>query len=52
MEQISWHNTLNNITEIPYYNKEWDGKINSTLDKIEDALNKVYGDEIHEKYGN
>lgn len=52
MEQISWHNTLNNITEIPYYNKEWDGKINSTLDKIEDALNKVYGDEIHEKYRN
>ena len=32
-EQISWHFTLK--TDFKKYEKEWDGKINSTLDKLE-----------------
>lgn len=50
MEQISWHNTLNNIDNIPHYNNEWDGKVNSTLDKVEDAISLIYGAEINKKY--
>lgn len=51
MRQISWHNTLDNIEDIPKYNKEWDGEVNSTIFKIEEAINNVYGFEINKKYG-
>lgn len=50
MEQISWHNNLDDIKDIPQYNKPWDEKVNSTLYKIEDAINHTYGDEIRWKY--
>lgn len=34
-EQVSWHLSLNNKNDFPKYDKKWDGKKNSTLDKIE-----------------
>lgn len=37
-EQISFHNNLPNPTMIPNYEKEWDGKENSTLDKLETGI--------------
>lgn len=44
MRQISFHTTLNNndLDKYPKYDKEWDGEINSTLNKIEETLNAVY----------
>lgn len=50
-EQISFHCTLPNISNIPKYEGEWDGKINSTLPKLENAINSVYGELIKSKYG-
>lgn len=34
-EQISWHFTPSNELDFPDYKNEWDGKINSTLRKLE-----------------
>ena len=39
-EQISWHCDLEE-KNIPEYKKEWDGKINSTLEKIEKITYKL-----------
>jgi len=46
MEQISWHTNLfpNTIKTLPLYNKSWDGKINSTLQKIGDKIKNDYKD--------
>lgn len=41
-EQISFHINADLPNYVPLYDKEWDGKINSTLDKIEDGLLKTY----------
>ena len=48
MEQISFHNNFTNdeINVIPKYTKPWDEKVNSTMGKIEAAINAVYGDEL------
>ena len=40
-EQISFHSDLSNH-DIPVYQKPWDGKINSTLDKLEEAILKTF----------
>ncbi len=37
-EQISWHLSLNKKHGFPTYSKEWDGKHQSTLDKIENTV--------------
>ena len=44
VEQISFHTTLEEKESflIPDYPKQWDGKTCSTLNKLEDALNKMY----------
>ena len=44
MEQISFHTNLTaqEATSIPDYDKEWDGKVNSTVYKLEAAINKSY----------
>lgn len=44
MEQVSFHTNLmwEEAKNVPDYEKEWDGKINSTLDKLEVTLNKTY----------
>lgn len=43
-EQISFHTTLSHYEayEIPNYGKEWDGRENSTMYKLEEAINKRY----------
>ena len=48
MEQISFHNNFTNdeINDIPKYTKPWDEKVNSTMGKIEAAINAVYGAEL------
>ncbi|WQJ53644.1 MAG: hypothetical protein [Wendovervirus sonii] len=54
MEQISFHCNLTrkemgeNISE---YTKKWDGKENSTLEKIEDAINERYSEELEKMKG-
>lgn len=49
-EQISFHNNFKrNRTDLPKYEKEWDGKINTTLPKIEEALLKQFPNEIEKK---
>ena len=52
MEQISFHTELTDKEKqsIPKYRKQWDGKVMSTLGKIEDAVIKVYGLTIKEKF--
>lgn len=44
MEQISFHTNLTaeEAALIPDYDKEWDGKVNSTVYKLEAAINKSY----------
>lgn len=44
VEQISFHTMLEEKESsfIPDYPKQWDGKTCSTLNKLEDALNKMY----------
>lgn len=37
-EQISWHYSPSDVSSLPKYTKKWDGKINSTLDKLEKAI--------------
>lgn len=43
-EQISFHCTLEDevLKTIPTYNKEWDGKKNSTLNKLENSIKKLF----------
>lgn len=44
VEQISCHTTLegHELSTIPDYPKQWDGKTCSTLDKLEDTFNELY----------
>lgn len=51
-EQISFHATFREkvLKNIPKYTKEWDGKLNSTLYKIERAFCFIYGEKLKEKY--
>lgn len=44
-EQISWHITTEHI--LPAYNKKWDGKENSTLDKLEMITREILTKENH-----
>lgn len=48
MEQISFHTNLTKDikSKMKVYPKEWDGKVNSTMGKIEESVSKIYGDEI------
>lgn len=50
-EQISFHTNMNDniINIVPIYDKDWDGKVNSTLDKLEDAIFFNYKDLIEKK---
>lgn len=48
MEQISFHCTFDSLEGIPEYKSEWDGKVNSTLGKIESSITKLYGKQIEE----
>lgn len=43
-EQISFHNNfaLEDVCDLPHYDKEWDGKRNSTLPKLEQAITKSF----------
>ena len=43
-EQISFHTDLYNGNVVPKYTKEWDGKINSTFEKLLDCVIKLYPD--------
>lgn len=49
-EQISFHNNFKTVEDLPLYEKEWDGKKNSTLPKIEQAILSCYGEEINDYY--
>jgi hypothetical protein len=40
-EQISWHVNFDDPDSILDYNKNWDGKINSTLYKIADSIKRL-----------
>jgi len=40
-EQISWHFNYDQALNWPIYEKEWDGKINSTMDKLEKITLKL-----------
>lgn len=46
-EQISWHCTLRCISSTPKYEKEWDGKINSTLEKLESAIKSTFPEIVY-----
>ncbi len=46
-EQISWHCTLRCISSTPKYEKMWDGKINSTLEKLESAIKSAFPEIIY-----
>ncbi|MBR6516916.1 MAG: hypothetical protein IKT40_08790 [Bacilli bacterium] len=41
-EQISFHVSLDDTTNIPIYEKEWDGLVCSTLDKLEKVIFETY----------
>lgn len=51
-EQISFHCHLNDrkAENLPTYTKEWDGKVESTLPKLEEAIMRLYGADIAAKY--
>ena len=54
-DQISFHNSFENMEDIPKYKNEWDGIPCSTLPKIEQAILKHYPEKIKdliEKYNN
>jgi len=44
-EQISGHSTFDVV--LPKYGKEWDGKINSTLNKLADKIKKDYNNIVY-----
>lgn len=46
-EQISWHCTLRCISSTPKYEKMWDGKVNSTLNKLESAIKSAFPEIIY-----
>jgi hypothetical protein len=41
-KQISFHSNLKNPKDIPIYEKEWDGLVNSTLNKISEKIKNDY----------
>ena len=41
-DQISWHS--NSSHTLSYYDSEWDGKVNSTLDKLEAPIERLLKD--------
>lgn len=43
-EQISWHTVPQNAACMDDYPVVWDGKVNSTMGKLEGAICKLYGD--------
>ena len=45
-EQISFHTSLSNKSQIPIYEKEWDGLVNSTYDKLLKTVEVLYGERI------
>jgi N-acetyl-anhydromuramyl-L-alanine amidase AmpD len=47
-KQVSFHSNMNDMRDIPKYNEEWDGQVNSTFGKIIDYIRKNYK-EIYEK---
>lgn len=49
-EQISFHSNIDSSfsDKIPTYEKEWDGKVNSTLDKLESCILANFKTEIEE----
>ena len=47
-EQISFHNTFDSVKNLPIYDKEWDGKRNSTLLKLENAIEITFKDSLEE----
>jgi hypothetical protein len=49
-QQISFHCNLKDLNNLPKYNGKWDEQENSTLQKIELAIQEVYGDEIKQRY--
>ena len=51
-EQISWNCNMkeNIVNKCPLYKKKWDGKINSTLNKLENAIINKYADILKTKY--
>lgn len=51
-EQISFHTDISRglVSSVPKYKKSWDGKVNTTLPKIERAVNKRYSAELYAKY--
>ena len=48
-KQISFHTDIENSSDFPVYNGEWDGLINSTLLKLEEAIMTKYPEEINGK---
>lgn len=50
MEQISFHSYFIK-SNMPIYPNDWDGKVNSTLGKIEMAIMRRYRDVIKSRYG-
>lgn len=51
-EQISWHCNMkeNIVNKCSQYDKDWDRKVNSTLDKLERSILDTYGEIINQKY--
>ena len=49
MEQISWHNNFKkeDFKNLPDYGKPWDGKVNSTLNKIAKTIKTKYTELIY-----
>ena len=45
-KQISFHIIPMETEDLPQYDKEWDGKVNSTLGKLEEAILKSFPNEI------
>lgn len=45
-EQISWHTNASFVDNVPVYPFLWDGKENSTLNKLEGTISKRYKDDI------
>lgn len=48
-EQISFHTDIETPEEFPKYEKKWDGKVNSTLNKLEVAIYQTFKEEIDKK---
>ena len=45
-EQISWHTNATFVHGIKYYDTPWDGKVNSTLEKLQYIITEKYRNEI------